>query len=64
MFPSRPGRAGGEDSLAIHHFAPRYTGGVELVTLRAARWLLAHRHEVEIVCVERSTRGSIAVSVL
>ena len=50
--------------LAIHHFAPRYTGGVELVTLRAARWLLAHRHEVEIVCVETIDRGDdTAVSV-
>jgi glycosyltransferase involved in cell wall biosynthesis len=43
--------------LAIHHFPPRHTGGVELVTLRAALWLLAHQHEVEIICVEAMDRS-------
>ncbi|HVM98196.1 MAG TPA: glycosyltransferase, partial [Candidatus Acidoferrales bacterium] len=44
--------------LAIHHFPPRHTGGVELVALRAARWLLTHGHEVQVVCVEAIDQGS------
>ncbi|MCS6881924.1 MAG: glycosyltransferase family 4 protein [Oscillochloridaceae bacterium] len=38
--------------LAIHHFPPRYSAGAELYTFRLARWLLAHGHEAEVVCVE------------
>lgn len=38
--------------LAIHHFPPRYSAGAELYTFRLARWLLAHGHEIEAVCVE------------
>jgi glycosyltransferase involved in cell wall biosynthesis len=39
--------------LPVHHFPPRYSAGAELYTLRLARWLLAHGHEAEVVCVER-----------
>lgn len=38
--------------IATHHFPPRYVGGVELITLRLARWLARHGNDVEIVCVE------------
>jgi len=38
--------------LAVHHFPPRYSAGAELYTFRLARWLLAHGHETEAVCVE------------
>lgn len=38
--------------LAVHHFPPRYSAGAELYTFRLARWLLAHGHEAEVVCVE------------
>lgn len=38
--------------LAVHHYPPRYTAGAELYTHRLARWLIAHGHEVEVVCVE------------
>jgi glycosyltransferase involved in cell wall biosynthesis len=40
--------------LPVHHFPPRYSAGAELYTLRLARWLLAHGHEAEVVCVERT----------
>ena len=43
--------------LALHHFLPRYTGGVELIAQRAAHWLVSHGHQVEIVCVEAIDRG-------
>ncbi len=38
--------------LAVHHFPPRYSAGAELYTFRLARWLLAHGHKAEVVCVE------------
>ncbi len=38
--------------LAIHHFPPRYSAGAELYTFRLARWLLAHGHSAEVICVE------------
>lgn len=38
--------------LAVHHFPPRYSAGAELYTLRLARWLRAHGHAVEVVCIE------------
>lgn len=38
--------------LAVHHFPPRYSAGAELYTFRLARWLLAHGHAAEVVCVE------------
>jgi glycosyltransferase involved in cell wall biosynthesis len=43
--------------LPVHHFPPRYSAGAELITLRLARWLQAHGHEVEVVCVEHIDRG-------
>lgn len=38
--------------LAIHHFPPRYNAGAENYAYRLARWLLAHGHTVEVVCIE------------
>jgi glycosyltransferase involved in cell wall biosynthesis len=38
--------------LAVHHFPPRYSAGAELYAFRLARWLLAHGHAAEVVCVE------------
>jgi glycosyltransferase involved in cell wall biosynthesis len=38
--------------MASHHFPPRYIGGVELITLRAAHWLADHGHQVQVVCIE------------
>jgi glycosyltransferase involved in cell wall biosynthesis len=38
--------------LPVHQFPPRYSAGAELYSLRLARWLLAHGHEVEVVCIE------------
>jgi glycosyltransferase involved in cell wall biosynthesis len=38
--------------LAVHHFPPRYNAGAELYTFRLARWLLAHGHAAEVVCIE------------
>lgn len=43
--------------LPVHHFPPHYSAGAELYTLRLARWLLVHGHEVEVVCVERINHG-------
>ena len=39
--------------LPVHHFPPRYSAGAELYTFRLARWLRAHGHQAEVVCVER-----------
>lgn len=39
--------------LPVHHFPPSYHAGAELYTLRLARWLRGHGHEVEVVCVEQ-----------
>jgi glycosyltransferase involved in cell wall biosynthesis len=44
--------------LAVHHYLPRYTGGVELVTQRAAHWMASHGHQVEIVCIEAIDHGN------
>ncbi len=38
--------------LAVHHFPPHYSAGAELYTYRLARWLLAHGHQAEVVCIE------------
>jgi glycosyltransferase involved in cell wall biosynthesis len=43
--------------LPVHHFPPRYSAGAELYTFRLARWLQAHGHQVEVVCVEAIDRG-------
>lgn len=43
--------------LPVHHFPPRYTAGAELYTFRMARWLQAHGHNVEVVCVEAIDQG-------
>ncbi len=48
--------------LPVHHFPPRYTAGAELYTFRLARWLIAHGHTVEVVCIEhidQSTLGEV-----
>jgi len=39
-------------TLVVHHFPPKYLGGVEIYTRRLARWLLAHGHAVQVVCIE------------
>jgi glycosyltransferase involved in cell wall biosynthesis len=44
--------------LPVHHFPPRYTAGAELYTLRLARWLQAHGHAVEVICIEAIDAGS------
>ncbi len=44
--------------LASHHFPPEHLGGVELVTLRTARWLQRCGHTVEVVAIERATEGA------
>lgn len=52
--------------MATHHFPPRHTGGVEWITLHAARWLQSHGADVEIVCVEEilpGTSGEVLVRV-
>jgi glycosyltransferase involved in cell wall biosynthesis len=46
--------------LAVHHFPPRYSAGAELYTFRLARWLLAHGHQAEVVCVETLDEGKAA----
>lgn len=38
--------------LTTHHYPPTFVAGVELITERHARWLHAHGHEVQVVCVE------------
>jgi glycosyltransferase involved in cell wall biosynthesis len=43
--------------LPVHHFLPRYSAGAELYTFRLARWLQAHGHQVEIVCIEAIDQG-------
>lgn len=52
--------------MATHHFPPRHTGGVEWITLHAARWLQSHGHAVEVVCVEEilpTASGEVQVKV-
>jgi glycosyltransferase involved in cell wall biosynthesis len=44
--------------LPVHHFPPRYNAGAELYTFRLARWLQAHGHEAEVVCIESIERGA------
>ncbi|MEO7911888.1 MAG: glycosyltransferase family 4 protein, partial [Roseiflexaceae bacterium] len=44
-------------TLPVHHFPPRYSAGAELYAFRLARWLLAHGHEVEVICVEEIDQG-------
>lgn len=44
-------------TLPVHHFPPRYSAGTELYTFRLARWLIAHGHEVEVICVEAIDQG-------
>ena len=51
--------------LVTHHFPPHYVGGVELITLRLARWLACHGNIVEVVCVESiwgEEKSSVLVS--
>ncbi len=43
--------------LPVHHFPPRYSAGAELYTFRLARWLQAHGHNVEVVCIEAIDQG-------
>lgn len=45
--------------LASHHFPPERLGGVELVTLKTARWLQRQGHAVEVVAIERATEGAL-----
>ncbi len=44
-------------TLPVHHFPPHYSAGAELYAFRLARWLIAHGHEVEVVCVEAIDQG-------
>lgn len=44
--------------LPVHHFPPAYNAGAELYTLRLARRLQAHDHDVEVVCIEAIDRGA------
>lgn len=44
--------------LPVHHFLPQYTAGAELYTLRLAKWLQRHGHEVRVVCFDAIDRGS------
>jgi glycosyltransferase involved in cell wall biosynthesis len=37
--------------LAVHHFPPERTSGGEILAYRTARWLMAHGHQVHVVCV-------------
>ncbi|MFV9505139.1 MAG: glycosyltransferase family 4 protein [Oscillochloridaceae bacterium umkhey_bin13] len=46
--------------LAVHHFPPRYSAGAELYTFRLARWLIAHGHQAEVVCIETLDEGRAA----
>src|SRR5690242_1703419 len=39
--------------MTSHHYPPDNTAGVELIVERAARWLAARGHLVEVVCVGR-----------
>lgn len=39
--------------IGTHHYPPTYVAGVELITRRVARWLVAHGHTVEVVCIEQ-----------
>lgn len=39
--------------IALHHYLPRYFGGVEVYTRRMVKWLIATGHTVEIVAVEQ-----------
>ncbi len=48
--------------IATHHFPPRYTGGVEMITRRLARWLTRYGNSVEIVCIESIIEGEGEVS--
>jgi glycosyltransferase involved in cell wall biosynthesis len=43
--------------LPVHHFPPKYSAGAELYTYRLARWLRAHGHQPEVVCVEAIDQG-------
>lgn len=45
--------------LASPHFPPRFVAGVEQYTLRIARELRRLGHEVEIVCIESISEGSL-----
>jgi|SRR5581483_987934 glycosyltransferase involved in cell wall biosynthesis len=44
--------------LAVHHFPPARVGGGELLALRLARWMQAHGHQIQVVCVEEIHRGA------
>jgi glycosyltransferase involved in cell wall biosynthesis len=48
--------------LPIHHFPPQYSAGAELYTLRLARWLQAHGHTVEVICIAAIDAGSAQVA--
>ncbi len=45
-------------TLPVHHFPPHYSAGAELYAFRLARWLIAHGHDVEVVCVESIDQGN------
>lgn len=45
--------------LPVHHFPPGYSAGAELYTYRLARWLQAHDHDVEVVCIEAIDQGNV-----
>lgn len=45
--------------LIVHHFLPKYYGGVEQYTYRVAQELQRQGHSIEIVCIESVTDGSL-----
>ena len=45
--------------LATHHFLPHYSAGTEQYVYRIAQGLRRQGHEVEIVCIESITEGSL-----
>jgi glycosyltransferase involved in cell wall biosynthesis len=51
-------------AFATHHFPPKYLGGVELITHRAAHWLTRSGHAVQVVCIESIDRPSRGLDVV
>ncbi|HWQ12422.1 MAG TPA: glycosyltransferase family 4 protein [Roseiflexaceae bacterium] len=45
--------------LPVHHFPPRFSAGAELYTLRLARGLQQHGHDVEVVAIDSIAEGRI-----
>jgi glycosyltransferase involved in cell wall biosynthesis len=44
--------------LTVHHFPPNFIGGVELISLRTARWMKDHGFDVEVISVEEVGAGN------